>query len=125
MTRGYWEVLRILPVFSLLALVGCDVHEMKAVRVAMQESRFPVSMSEYMVVDDKIVSRSDLKVVGELAVSVKCVKQDSTADVSSQINDQVRAAGGEAVIGLVALVGATGECQDLTLRGEIVKRAGQ
>jgi hypothetical protein len=108
--------------FGLLA--GCATHEITAVRVAVPQSKFPISMSEYIVVDEAIASRDALDVVGHLSYAVSCVKPNSTADISDAINQQVGAAGGQGVIGFTASVSATAKCQDITLDGDIVKLRG-
>jgi hypothetical protein len=117
-------VIGALGLVSLGLLDGCSSHEITAVRVAAPQSRFPISMSEYIVVDEAIASRDALDVVGQLAYAVPCAKPNSTADISDAINKQVTAAGGQGVIGFTASVSATEKCQAISLHGEIIKSRG-
>jgi hypothetical protein len=109
---------------SILLVAGCNSVELKSVKIAAPQSHFPVSMSEYVVVDSDVVTIEQLNMVGSFSHKVSCVTPESTADVSSAINDQVSAAGGQGIIAFRALVKATSECQDLTFEGYIVKVRG-
>lgn len=106
---------------GFVALVGCNTHELTMARVAAPQSQYPVSMSDFIVVDQAIVSSDELEVVGRLKHHARCVKPNTTTNVSQAINTQVRAAGGQGVIGFGASVSATSECQDVVFSGKIVK----
>lgn len=111
-------------IFWLVSLSACATHELASVRVTMPQAEFPVSMSDYMVVDTRSVSRAELDVIGPFAYQLTCVELGATVDLSEAINAQLRAAGGEGLIGFGAIVATTARCQDLSLSGEIVKSRG-
>ena len=111
-------------IFCLLSLSACATHELASVRLTMTTAEYPVSMSDYMVVDTRAVARDQLDVIGPFAHQLTCLKLGTTVDLSEAINAQLRAAGGEGLIGFAATVATTHACQDLVLVGEIVKTRG-
>lgn len=103
-------------------LAGCEIHEFKSVKVLAASAAYPMSMSEYMVVDTRVVHRGAFNVVGQLHYVTPCVKPDETTDISRAVNEQVKAKSGEGVVGLVVIVDATPSCQTVEFVGEIVAR---
>jgi hypothetical protein len=109
---------------GVAALAACNVHQLNAVHVTAAQAQYPISMSDYIVVDETIVNRDQLDIVGQVKYDAPCVKPNATADISQAINDQVNAAGGQGVIGFGADVLATDKCQTVTFKGEIIKLRG-
>jgi hypothetical protein len=111
-----------LALLSATVLAGCDVHEFKSMKVLAATAAYPVSMSDLMVVDTRVVHRSALQVVGQLHHVTPCVAPGETADISSALNEQVKACGGQGVVAFAVVVDATPACQKLEIFGDIVVR---
>lgn len=105
-----------------LVLVGCRPEHFRSVQVplAAATSTFPISLSSWLIDDHgHPIDPSRLTVVGQFEYrSKECAEN---ADISSEVNRQVGAVGGEAIVRLELEARAEKLCVSTIARGDIVK----